>query len=172
MRHYLTQADLERAVGGAASLRQHLPLPGGGATADPAAVESVQARADGSIRAAIGLSYDLDSFDAQFFNQPIANTPAPTRPMSDEDKAQIISDGKCVGCYWAWTEGSRNQAVPDNVIRDYERALKSLEAMGQRLRDLGSEAKGATSRMYRFAAPKGVGHFSSDSPMSKFRGFR
>ena len=84
MRHYLSQADLERAVGGAASLRQHLPSAGGGPTADPAAVESVLARADGAIRSAIGLSYDLDSFDATFFNMQIAGARPPARPMSDE----------------------------------------------------------------------------------------
>lgn len=171
MRHYLNQEQCEKAVGGPAELRKLLPLAGS-PLPDPAWVEACQGRADGEIRSMIHLSFDLDSFDALWFNMPIGNVPAPTRPMSDEDKATIISAGKDIFAYYAWKDGSKAQAMPETVATDRLLARETLKNMGQRLQTLGSEPATSTSRKYSWAAPRGVGHYNRQSPMARFRGMR
>ena len=77
--HYLNQSDAEKAVGSASDLRQHFKVPNSTAI-DQEALDNVLTLTDGQIRKAIGLSWDLDAFDALWFDKAVRNCPA-TDPM-------------------------------------------------------------------------------------------
>lgn len=173
MAHYLAQAALENAVGGPRRLRELLKARSGEAptTASATAIESVLGNVDGCLRRQIGMSFDLDSFDALWFNVAVRNSPAPTEPMSEMDKRSIETALKAFGRYYAWLEGGEGQAMPDEVRTDHERELKAMENMGKRLHDLGSGVKPGTSRHYRHAQPQTPGNAPVGSHRRAFRWF-
>ena len=77
--HYLNQSDAEKAVGSASDLRQHFKVPElGGYRSE--ALDNVLTLTDGQIRKAIGLSWDLDAFDALWFDKAVRNCQT-TDPM-------------------------------------------------------------------------------------------
>lgn len=171
MPHYLTQAEAERAVGGAPELKQLAPLAGY-STADPVTLEDWLSATDGIVRTYIGLSFDLDSFDAMYFNQAIQDQPQPARPMSEADKSATRAYAQDVFADIAWSRGANRLAKPADAAERAKTAQKGLEAMGKRLQALGANRKPGSSRGYRRQNPGGVGEYTEGTPMSKFRGFR
>lgn len=172
MRHYLSDAKCAAAVGGEARLRQLMKQPGAtSATVDATRLESAKANTTGEIRTAIGRDWDIDSFDALWFNMPINGRAAPSVPMTDEDKTTVEVYAKSIFCYWAWKEGSENQAIPQNVIDDRESAKEGLAAIGKRLSGWGSERRPASARNYSHAQPLTVGHSPAGSHRAAFKGF-
>lgn len=172
MPHYLDTADLENAVGGPARLKQLLKARSGEShlAASATAVESVQGNVDGCLRAQIGMSFDLDSFDALWFNTSIRGKPAPTVPMSDMDKQAIRTALKAFGRFYAWLEGGEGQAMPAEVTAEHERQLVAMKNMGARLADIGSGPKPGTSRHYRHRQPMTPGNSPVGSHRRAFRG--
>lgn len=172
MAHYLSQADLENCVGGPARLKQLLKARVGepSTAASPAAVASVLDNVDGCLRRQIGMSWDLDSFDALWFNTTVRHAPAPPEPMSDGDRTGVKVALKAFGAYYAWKEGAEGQAMPAEVRADHERELESMKAMGARYADLGSKLKPGTARHYRHRQPMTPGNSPRGSHRSAFRG--
>lgn len=173
MAHYLSQTGLENAVGGPARLRQLLKARSGEAptAASAIAIESVLGNTDGCLRSQIGMSFDLDAFDALWFNTAVRQAPAPTVPMSAMDKAAIEAALKAFGRYYAWLEGGEGQAMPEEVRAEHERALKAVENMGKRIADLGSHPKPGTSRHYTHRQPRTPGNPPTGSHRAAFKGF-
>lgn len=172
MSHYLSTVDLENSVGGPNRLRQLLkPRVGEPSTAaSPVAVESVLGNVDGCLRRQIGMSFDLDSFDALWFNTAVRRAPAPPEPMSDGDRTSIKTALKAFASYYSWKEGSENIAMPPEVRADHERELEAMKAMGARLFDIGSKLKPGTSRHYTHRQPMTPGHSPRGSHRDRFRG--
>lgn len=172
MPHYLAETDLENAVGGPRRLRELLKARQGESTltASATAVESVLGNVDGCLRTQIGMSFDLDSFDALWFNAPRRNAPAPTVPMDDMDKQSIRAALKSFGRFYAWLEGGENLPMPDEVRAEHERQLLAMKNMGARLQALGSGPQPGTSRHYRHRQPMTPGHSPTGSHRDRFRG--
>lgn len=172
MPHYFTQTHLENAVGGPSRLRQLLKARVGEPSnaASPVAVESVMSNADGCLRRQIGMSFDLDSFDALWFNEAVRAAPAPAVPMSEMDRRSIETSGRAFLRFYAWLEGSEGMAMPPEVRADHERELEAMKAMGARLYDIGSKIKPGTSRHYTHRQPMTPGHSPAGSHRSRFRG--
>lgn len=172
MAHYLSQANLENAVGGPNRLRQILKARVGepSTAASPAAVESVLSNVDGCLRRQIGMSFDLDSFDALWFNAPRRQAPAPAVPMDEMDRRSIETALKAYAAYYAWKEGSENMAMPPEVGADHGRELEAMKAMGARLQALGSGPQPGTSRHYSHRQPMTPGHSPRGSHRYRFRG--
>ena len=172
MSHYLSTADLENAVGGPRRLRELLKARAGEPTtaASTTAVESVLDNVDGCLRGQIGMSFDLDSFDALWHNAPRRGKPAPAVPMDDEDKKAIRAALKAFASYYAWKEGAEGQAMPETVAKDHERELGNMQRMGARLQSLGSGPQPGTSRHYRHRQPMTPGNAPRGSHRRAFRG--
>lgn len=172
MSHYLDATDGENAVGGPRRHRELLKPRVGEPTLlpSPAAIESVLGNVDGCLRTQIGMSFDLDSFDALWHNAPRRNKPAPAVPMDDEDRTAIKTALKAYYRFYAWLEGSEGQAMPAEVSAEHERQLASMKNMGARLQALGSGPQPGTSRHYSHRQPMTPGHSPHGSARARFRG--
>lgn len=171
MPHYLTQAEAERAVGGAHELKELLPRAGY-ATADPDMLEDCLSAVDGEIRRCIGLSFDLDAFDAMYFNQAVGGAPAPSTPMSPADRSATRSFGQKIFAFEAWDRGAKKLAMPATAKGEADKASNGLKEMGKRLFSLGSGRQPGDSRGYRAVTSMGIGEYRKGTPLSKCRGWR
>ena len=142
---YATQANVERALGGAAVLAQLLD-PTGMGTPDAATVSEVLDRADAEVNSAIQIAIQL----------PLATVPN-----------AVVFAATDVAAYLAWTYGSRGQAVPDDIRLRYEAALRWLDDIASRKRTLGSAVK-PTSDLQA----KQVERSTSDKPAVTFNTLR
>lgn len=170
--HYLAQTGLENSVGGPRRLRELLKPRQGESPTLPSAigVESVLCNVDGCLRRQIGMSFDLDSFDALWFNIAVRGAPQPREPLADMDKRAIETALKAFGAYYSWKEGAEGQAMPDEVRADHEREMEAMKAMGARLHDLGTMNKPGSSRHYRHQQPLTPGRVPAGSHRDRFRG--
>lgn len=173
VRHYISAADGENSVGGAARLKELLAQPGAKrATVDPVKLESVLNNVTGDVRSAINHDWDIDAFDALWFNQTINGVAPPAIPMDDSDKATLVTNAKMLFAYWAWKEGAEAQAMPQVVADDRKAALENLRALGMRLKGWGSQRKPATQRHFKLGQPLTPGHHPAGGHRSKFEGFK
>ncbi len=171
IRHYLEQADCESAVGGAKRLKQLLAQPGATtATVDAVKLESALSNTTGEMRSALGHDWNIDSFDALWFNVEINGVAPPAVPMTPEDKLTVKTHGKSVFRYWAWNEGGENQVVPQNIINDRDGAIKALQAIGTRLSAWGSQRRPGTARHYKIGQPLTPGNCPALGHRDRFRG--
>lgn len=172
MAHYLSQANLETALGGPLRARQLLKPRVGEPATEPSAigVESVLGNVDGCLRREIGKNFDLDSFDALWFNAQVRNIPAPTVPISDMDRTSINTSLKSFGRYYGALEGGEGQFMTDAVRADFERELKSMESIGARLKALGMGPQPGTSRHYKHQQPLTFGQSPVGSHRKAFDG--
>lgn len=168
--HYFTQADAEGCVGGAPALREHFKVPNS-TSIDQVKLDRVLSLTDGDVRAAIGMSFDLDSFDSLWFNQQIRTTPAPPIPWNDMDKSAVQVNGSMVLCYYIWKEGSQNQAMPEIVKADWKNGKEGLKQLGARLQSLSTQIHPVTSRHYDFRQPAKLGRPPCGSFRRQFRWF-
>lgn len=168
--HYFDQGDAEMAVGSPAALREHFKVPGSTGI-DQAKLEQVLSDTDGDIRTAIGLSFNLDSFDTLYFNLPIRTLPAPVVPWNDMDRSGVKSAGRKILRLYIWTTGSQNQAVPGEVRTEAEEGKKALRDLGKRLESLSSQIHPATSRHYDLRMPARLGAPPCPSFRRQFRWF-
>lgn len=162
--HYFDQNDAEMAVGSPGALREHFKVPGStGINLDK--LEQVLSDTDGDVRTAIGLSFNLDSFDTLYFNQPIRTLPAPVIPWNDMDRSGVKSAGRKILRYYIWMTGSQNQAMPAEARTDMEAGKKALIDLGKRLRSLSTQIHPASSRHYDLRQPRKLG----EPPCNSFR---
>jgi hypothetical protein len=168
--HYLLQADAELAVGGAQDLREHFKVPASTGI-DPVRLEQVLGDLDGQIRKAIGMSFDLDFFDALWFNKPVRNAPMPQIPWNDMDRSGIKTDARMVLAKLIWKTGAKNQAIPKLVVDDAALGMLGLEAQGRRLLALSTQIKPATDRHYRKLRPHHLGAPPCNSFRAQFKGY-
>lgn len=168
--HYLNQTDAEQAVGGASDLREHFKKPKS-TSIDPDKLEIALGMTDGQIRKAIGLSWDLDSFDALWFNKSVNGKPAPTQPWTDLDRSGIRTDAIAVLRKYIWLNGDKNQAVPQIVIDEAEKGMAGLQAQGARYAAITSQQKPASDRFYTMRSSGSIGVTYSGTARRSFRGY-
>ena len=113
----LSQAQLERAVGGAAVLKQLLDKDGDG-TADSALITQILDEADGEANSYISLAVDL------------ADTTIDTAP-------HLLRRELDVAVYLSWLRGTMAQAMPEEVKLAYENAIRWFEAVRDRRAAIG-----------------------------------
>lgn len=171
MPHYLTQAEAERAVGGAHELKELLPRAGY-STVDPDMLEDCQSAVDGEVRRCIGLSFDLDAFDSLYFNQAVGGAPAPSVPMSDADRSATRSYAQSLFGFYAWDRGAKKLAMPASAKSEADKASNGLKEMGRRQFTLGSGRNPGSSRGYRAVVSQGIGEYREGTALSKCRGWR
>lgn len=168
--HYLSQTDAELAVGGASDLREHFKVPRS-TEIDPVKLDSVLRDVDGDIRTAIGMSFDLNAFDAVWFNTTVHNVPPPNVQWTERDRAGIVSAARKIVRLYIWQTGTKNQAVPEMVVKEAEVGRAELRAQGMRLQSLSTQLKPATSRNFKLRQPRFLGSPPGGSQREKFRGF-
>lgn len=168
--HYLNQTDAEQAVGGAPDLRQHFKVPGSTGI-DQDKLDAVLTLTDGQIRKAIGLSWDLDAFDALWFDKPVRNCPKPVNPWTDMDRSGIRTDAVAVLRKYIWLNGDKNQAVPQVVIDEAEKGMAGLQAQGARYAAITSQIKPASDRFYELRSSGGIGKTYANTARRKFVGY-
>ena len=164
--HYLNQADAEQAVGGAPDLRQHFKVPGSTGI-DQDKLEAVLGMTDGQIRKAIGLSWDLDAFDALWFDKAVRNCPKPAIPWTEMDRSDAIA----VLRKYIWLNGDKNQAVPQVVIDEADKGMAGLQAQGARYAAISSQIKPASDRYYALRSSGGIGTTRQGTARRSFRGY-
>lgn len=168
--HYLTQTDAEQAVGGAADLREHFKTPKSTAI-DQDKLNIALTLTDGEIRKAIGLSWDLDAFDALWFDKQVRSCPKPVEPWTDLDRSGIRTDAVKVLRKYIWLNGDKNQAVPQIVIDEAALGLAGLQAQGARYAAITSQIKPASDRNYKLIASGGIGTTFARTARRSFRGY-
>ena len=168
--HYLNQTDAEQAVGGAPDLRQHFKVPGSTGI-DQDKLYTVLTLTDGQIRKAIGLSWDLDAFDALWFDKPVRNCPKPPIPWTDLDRSGIRTDATAILRKYIWLNGDKNQAVPQVVIDEAEKGMAGLQAQGARYAAITSQIKPASDRFYELRSSGGIGKTYANTARRSFRGY-
>mgnify|MGYP003592150198 CR=1 FL=1 len=168
--HYFNQADAEQVVGGAAELRQHFKVPAStGIDADK--LEFALNMTDGQIRKAIGLSWDLDAFDALWFNKAVRNCPQPAEPWDELAKSGVRTDGLAILRKCIWLNGDKNQAVPQVVIDEADKGMAGLQAQGARYAAISSQIKPASDRYYALRSSGGIGTTRQGTARRSFRGY-
>lgn len=120
----LTQADLERAVGGAQVLAELLDYDGDGAT-DPESVNDILAEVDAEANSYIQIRVDIGS-------PGLATAPL------------LLMREKACAAYLCWLRGARGQAMPDAVRQAREDAIRWYEDIGQGRATLGTVTKPAS----------------------------
>lgn len=171
--HYISPADGARAVGGERRLKELLAQPGEKrATVDPEALESAMANTTGDIRSAINHDWNIDEFNALWFNRDFHSARAPAIPMDDDDRTTVKTHAKAIFCYWAWKEGAEAQAIPQNVIDDRKAAIADMRKIGMRLQGWGSQRKPGTQRRFKLGQPLTPGRHPAGGHRSKFEGFK
>src|SRR5262249_9377244 len=108
---FCTQADLERALGGAVQLVQ-LHDRGADGNADPASVTDI-------------LDYgsnELASYIQRLVDVATIATPYPRI---------LVLKAADVCAYHAWARGSRNEAIPDTIREKYEAAIRWANDVGE-----------------------------------------
>ena len=170
MPHYLTQAEAERAVGGAHELKQLMPKPGY-STVDFELLEDCLYATDGEIRKWIGMTMELDAFDALYFDMAINDTPRPLRPMSQEDRALVRAAAQQIFAFFAWDRGAKKLAMPSSAAYGKKDAGETLKGIGLRAATLGSAKKVASGRGHRTKASQGVGEYSGRGVFGRWRRF-
>ena len=168
--HYLNQTDAEQAVGGAPDLRQHFKVPGSTGI-DQDKLDAVLTLTDGQIRKAIGLSWDLDAFDALWFDKPVRNCPKPVNPWTDMDRSGIRTDAVAVLRKYIWLNGDKNQAVPQVVIDEAEKGMAGLQTQNTRYAAITSQIKPASNRFYELRSSGGIGKTYANTARRSFRGY-
>lgn len=168
--HYFTAPDAESAVGGPDALREHFRVPQSTGY-NLVLLEQVLGDTDGDVRTAIGLSFNLDSFDALWFNQQIRNVPPPPIPWSEMDRSGVLSAGRKVLRKYIWVTGSQNQAMPQLVEDDYQNGRKALVDLGKRLQSLSTQIHPTSSRNYKLGMTARLGAPPCPSLRRQFRWF-
>lgn len=120
----LTQADLERAVGGAAVLAELLDFDGDG-QADSASVDEILAEVDAEANSYIQIRIDISS--AQLNTAPL-----------------LLMREKACAAYLCYLRGTRGQAMPDAVRQAREDAIRWYEDVGQGRATIGTVVKPAS----------------------------
>lgn len=169
VRHYIEEAKCADAVGGYAQLRQLLKQAGAqSASVDPVRLESARCGATAEVRTAIGHDWNVDAFDALWFNAAINGHPAPATPMDDTDKVSIENHYKAIFCYFAWGEGTAWQSIPEEVVKRKDAAIVALKEMGKRLSGWGTTRQPGTRRHFAVKQPLTVGHWPQGGHRSRF----
>jgi phage gp36-like protein len=120
----LTQADLERAVGGADALVQLLDFDDDGA-ADTAMVSDILEEIDAEANSYIQIRIDLSS--PQLVDAPL-----------------LLMKERACGAYLCWLRGTRAQAMPDMVRQAREDAIRWYEDVGAGRATIGTVSKPAS----------------------------
>jgi phage gp36-like protein len=114
---FFTQADLERAAGGAAVIVKLLDKDEDG-VADADHVEAVLVAGSSEIASYIQKTVELSSLTAPY------------------PSALVLKAADC-GVFHAWVRGSEGQAVPPNVQALYDAAIRWAVDVGRRQATLG-----------------------------------
>lgn len=168
--HYLNRDDAEKAVGGPSDLREHLKVPNSTGI-DQGKIDTALTDTDGQIRKAIGMSFDLDAFDALWFNKQVRGVPPPPIPWEEIDRSGIRTDARPLLRKYIWLIGTKNQAVPQIVIDEADKGFEGLIAQGRRLASLSSSIKPGTSRHFDRRRSRRIGEPGPRSHRAQWKGY-
>ncbi len=121
MTRFCQQADLERALGGAAQLVQLLDKDGDN-VADADMVAQVIDAAMSEISSYIQVVVDLTTLVAPY---PFA----------------LVSKTADVAAFYAWRYGAYGQAIPENVVQGYDKAVSWSQDVAAKKATLGAVRK-------------------------------
>lgn len=124
---YTTQANVERAVGGAAILVQLLDKDGDG-VADSSQVTDILARADAEVNSAIQVCVELSSLAAPYPNS-------------------LIFCATDLAVFYAFQAGTSGMGIPDAVRQRYEDALRWLNDVAERRRTIGTSTRATADQV-------------------------
>lgn len=148
----ITQAQLERQLGGAPILKQLLDYDRDG-VADAAAVADVLADAEGEVNSAIGIAVDLND------------------PNVDTSRA-LIRHELAVAAHLSYERGTGGLAEPDKCAKEYEGALAWIEKVRARTAGLGIPIRAnAAQAMKQITSSPRRPWVSHGSPRRRFGGF-
>ena len=148
----VTQAMLERAVGGQAALIQLTDKRHTGAV-DVTLVTDVLADAEAEINEMISPVVDL-------MDPVLATAPG------------IIRRQTSVAVYLVWTRGTGAQAVPAPVVSEYERVQSWGDRVAQRKRGLGLPVRPtASQQVTQVVKADTEAYYSQSSPRQRFNGW-
>lgn len=116
-----TQADLERALGAPAILRQ-LADPGRTNQVDAGVVKDIIDIASTEMCSYVQLAVDLATLQ-----QPYPRV--------------LVLKAADMGAYHAWLRGAQGQGVPAEIIQRYENAVRWAQDVGQRRATIGTTVK-------------------------------
>ncbi len=117
----LTQADIERSLGGASVLVELLDFDGDGA-ADSASVDEILEEVDAEANSYIQIRIDISS------------------PQLAGATLLLMRERACAS-YLCWLRGSRGQAMPDAIRQAREDAIKWYEDVGAGRATIGTQSK-------------------------------
>jgi len=166
--HYLTRGDAEKAVGGPSDLREHFKVPNSTGI-DMDKLEMVLGDTDGDIRKQIGMSFNLDFFDALWFNKPVRGAPMPPISWTDMDRSGVLTDARKILRKYIWITGTKNQAVPEIVITESALGMTGLIEQGRRFASLSTQINPATSRHFDRRRSRKIGEPARGSHRGAFK---
>lgn len=123
---WMTQTELELAVGGAAVLVQLLDKDADG-VADTTLVNAILVRANAEVSAAVENQYALSAFSSPY-------------------PSLLINAAMGLGAYFAWTYGSSEVALPPGIERLYQDSLRLLDQISKRERSIGATPQPGTNQ--------------------------
>ncbi len=118
---FCQQADLERALGGAAQLRQLLDKDDANVASDDFVNQAIDA-ATSEISSYIQVVVDLSVLDAPY---PFA----------------LVSKTADIAAFYAWRYGAYGQAIPENIVQGHEKAVSWAQDVASKKATLGSVRK-------------------------------
>lgn len=147
----LTQADLERALGGAQVLVELLDFDGDG-VADATSVSEILVEADEEANSYIGETVNVS--DATVATAPL-----------------LLMREKACAVYLVWLRGTRSQAMPDAVRQARLDAIEWYKDVRDRRAGLGTTTKPATAQFVEQVTLQPSDTLvSQSSPRQRFRG--
>lgn len=148
----VTQAMLERAVGGAARLVQLLDKDNDG-VADSALVADCLDGSQGEVNSAIALAVDL------------SDTTIDTAPV-------VLRHQTAIAAFLAWQRGAGGQAMPDEIRVGRDEAMEWLDRVAQRKRGIGIATRPTASQpVQQVTKADTEAWFSTVGPRRRFDGW-
>lgn len=148
----ITQAMLERAIGGASVLVQLLDKDGDG-VADSTLVSEVLDDAEGEVNSAIRLAVDLS--DATL-----------------ETDSFLLRIQRSVAVFLAYQRGAGTHAMPRQAQADYDWAGQQLDRIARRERGLGATTQATASQEIEQVTKTDTDDwFNVDGPRRRFDGW-
>jgi phage gp36-like protein len=146
MHRFCQQADLERALGGAAILTQLLDKDGDN-NADPDMVEQVIDAAMSELCSYIQVTVSLSTLVAPY---PFA----------------LVAKTADVAAFYSWRYGAYGQPIPENIVTGYEKAISWAQDIATKKATLGAVRKNNLDQ------PTGVRDHDPHGRHVSVRGFR
>jgi hypothetical protein len=152
----VTQAQLERAVGGADRLLQLVDKTRTGSLSSSACqdfIDDVLDEGNGEVNGYIGLAVDL------------SDSTLDTAPM-------LIRYELAIDAYLVWVKSAGGMAVPEHINAEYERVIVELQKIARREKGVGLATRPTTSQqVQQVTKTDEETYFSEFGPRRRFDGW-